>query len=50
MKRIFVLVLIAFVTLNLTGNVVGVFANKDNFDFQLDLSSLNLLLNARGYQ
>ncbi|MFE3573419.1 hypothetical protein [Lysinibacillus sp. NPDC059133] len=34
MKRIFVLVLIAFATLNLTGNVVGVFANKDNEKFK----------------
>lgn len=33
MKRIFV-VLIAFVTLNLTGNVVGVYANKNNEEFK----------------
>ena len=34
MKRIFVFLLLAFVTLNLTGNVVNVFANKDNEEFK----------------
>lgn len=34
MKRFFVLIFIAVVTLNLTGNVEGVFANRDNEEFK----------------
>ena len=34
MKRIFVFLLLAFVTLSLTSNNIGVFANKDNEEFK----------------